>query len=437
MVRLKKVFQYISDRLTAGKRVMGLWSATSIGVGAMIGAGIFALVGIAIELAGPYAYISFSLAGLIAILTSYSVSKLAIYYPSKAGRIKYLIEGFGNNILSGGINIMMWLGYIIVTSLYARAFSNYALAFFGLDENFIWLHVFTSGIIILFLVINFIGANLVGKSELIIVAIKVSILLIFSILGFFYIDPHNLIPDHEDSFANLFVVSGIVFLSYEGFGLVANTAEDIKKPQKNIPRALYISIGLVALVYISVTLVVLGSLPMNKIIQTKEYVLAEAAKPFFGEAGFKIMAIAALFSTASAINATIYGPVYMVYETAQADQLPGYFERKIFREPTGTSLLITGILILFFANFFNIEEIAKLGSLAFLINYISVNAAHLFITDKTEAKRWIIWLAIFGCVFVLGMLIYYEFKTSKLTLIILLIMIAFSFMFEWIYKRMI
>ncbi len=115
---------------------MGLWAATSIGVGAMIGAGIFALIGIAVEVAGKLAYLAFLIAGFITLLTTYSVAKLAVAFPSKGGPVEYLNRGFGTDILTGSLNTTMWMGYIIVTALYARAFGEYGVALFSFAALF-------------------------------------------------------------------------------------------------------------------------------------------------------------------------------------------------------------------------------------------------------------------------------------------------------------
>ncbi len=361
---------------------MGFWSATSIGVGAMIGAGLFALIGIAVDLTGKLVYLPFLIAGIIALLTTYSVSKLAVKYPSKGGRVKYLNEAFGVGIFSGSLNIMIWIGYIIVTALYARAFGEYSIALFGLKGNSIWFNVLSSLIVVLFVTINFIGASLVGKSEFLIVGVKVIILLGFGIIGLTTMDINNLTINHEVEISDLLLASGVIFMSYEGFGLVANTAEGLKEPKKNLPKSLFFSVLIVMLIYLLVSVSVIGNLSVNQILNAKEYVLAEAAKPILGAAGFTIMAIAALFSTSSAINSTIYGSVNMIQETAKVKQAPIFFTNSLFGNKTGVALLITGGIIIFIANLLDLESIAETGSMIFLIIYTCVNVANFILRKQ-------------------------------------------------------
>jgi amino acid transporter len=414
---------------------MGLWTAASIGVGAMIGAGIFALIGIAVDIAGKGAYWSFIIAGIIALLTTYSVARLAVSFPSKGGRVEFLNQGYGKGIFSGGLNVLMWLGYIIVTSLYARAFGEYGTALFGLPQDGIWVNVLSTGVLLLFLLINFVGASIVGGSELILVGAKVLILLFFGIAGLYVADYSRPLAAAETDFSDIILAAGVIFMSYEGFGLVANTAEDLKNPRKNLTKALFISVIIAMAVYVMVTVSVLANLSISQILEAKEYVLAKAAKPVVGSAGFVIMGIAALFSTSSAINATIYGPVYMLQETARAKQLPLIFTKSLFGHHSGTALMITGIVILLISNLLTLEIIAETGSLIFLIIYSAVNGANIRLYKKTKSKGWISWLALAGTLFAFGALLYYEVLKGGLSVYVMGGLILAVFIYEWLYQR--
>ena len=406
---------------------MGLWSVTSIGVGAMIGAGLFALIGIAVDIAGRFAFLAFFIAGLLALLTAYSVSKMAVAIPSKGGPVKYLNAAFGRTMFAGTLNITMWIGYLIVASLYARAFGEYAGALLHLPEGSLLINVFISAIVILFVLINFLGARAVGSSELIIVAIKVFILLGFGIIGITTIKTANLPRAEDFDLAKLVLASGVVFMSYEGFGLIVNTAEDVKNPKKNLPRALFISVIFVILIYLLVSIAVIGNLSIPNILSAKEYALAEAARPVMGGLGFTIMGIAAMFSTASAINATIYGPVYMLQETAKSKQIPSYFIRKRFHHSSGNALIITGIIIFILANVLNLEAIAETGSLIFLMIYTAINAANLKLYRLTNSKRRIIIPGILAMGFCFCMLCYFQIMNRSLTIYIFPAVVLVSF----------
>ena len=413
---------------------INLWSATSIGLGAMIGAGIFALVGIGVEIAGTHTYLAFIFAGILALLTAYNMSKLAVAFPNKGGKVAYINHAFQSKVLAGGLGVLTSLGYIIVTSLYARAFSEYGLALFGMEKNEMLVHILSSGVVVIFVVINFIGAKAVGNVGLITAAIQTIILLFFGFAGMMQMDTSNFEPASSMDMSSIVLVTGIIFMSYEGFGLVTNTAEDIKEPRKNLPRALYLSVIVVMFVYVIVNLAVIGNLSVPEIIDSKQYVLAEAAKPIFGSRGFELMGIAALFSTASAINSTIYGPVYMAQETAEANQLPSIFQKPLWGDDSGWALLILGSVILIVTNTLNLQTIAETGSLVFLVVYAAVNIANFRMREFTESNVIIIILGVISTIFAFFALAYFLLSQDGLSFYVFLGLTVFSFVYEWLYQ---
>ncbi|NJD99675.1 amino acid permease [Thermococcus sp. LS1] len=415
------------------RKSINLWEAVSIGVGGMIGAGIFSILGVAVQISGNAVYLAFIIAGLVALLSTYSYAKLGSRYPSAGGPVEFLIKGFGDNVISGGFNILLWIGYVFALALYARAFAAYAMTFFP-NAAPIYLNVFATGIILLFTAVNFIGSKAVGDSELFIVAIKVGILILFTLAGFFFIKPSLLSPSYWPPVSNVVFTAAVVFLAYEGFGLITNAAEDMEDPKKTLPRALYLSVIIVIAIYVGVSLAVVGNLPITEIVKARDYALAEAAKPFLGMIGFKIIAIAALFSTSSAINATLYGGANVSYMIAKEGELPTVFDRKVWGRST-EGLFITSVLVIIFANFLNLEGISMLGSSAFLLIYAAVNFAHLKIYKETRANPRIIWLSIIGCLASFAVLVYYEIEHSPLTLLVLALVLILSFVTEWMYRK--
>jgi len=413
---------------------MGLWSAISIGIGGMIGAGIFSILGVAARISGNALYISFLLAGIVALLSTYSYSKLGAKYPSAGGPVEFLIKGFGNGILSGGFNILLWIGYVFVLSLYAKAFAGYAVSFLREDSSGAWMNIFATAVILVFTAVNFVGAKAVGRSEFLIVLVKVGILLLFSMIGFFFIKPSFLSFSQWPHISNVFYGTGLVFVAYEGFGLITNTAEDMKNPQKTLPKALYISVISVIIIYLAVSLTVLGNLPINAIVKAEDYALAEAARPFLGLIGFKIIAVAALFSTASAVNATLYGGANVSYMMAREGELPRFFERKIWGKGF-EGLFITAGLVIILVNTFNLEGLAMLGSASFLCVYAAVNISHLRLLKETGAKAFLIWASIIGCFCSLIALIFYELQNSPITLIVFGSVFILSFGVEGCFRK--
>jgi amino acid transporter len=421
---------------TNGKRKpIGLIAAISIGVGGMIGAGIFSILGVGAQIAGNAVYLSFLIAGVVALFCAYSYVKLGSKFPSAGGPVEFLVRGFGSGTVSGGFNILLWIGYIFALALYARAFASYAVTFFPSSTANILLYIFLNGVVLVFVLINIVGTKAVGRSEILIVAVKLAILVMFIIAGSIFIKPELLTISQWPNSTNILFAAGILFLGYEGFGLITNAAADMNEPKKMLPKAIYLSIFLVIAIYAFIAFTVIGNLATAKIIEAKDYALAAAAKPFLGNIGFSVMAVAALFSTASAINATLYGGANVSYVLAKNRQLPPQFNRKTWHG-SREGLFITAALVLIFANFFQLGGIAMLGSAVFLIIYGSVNVAHLKLRKETGGNKYVILVSILLTVSTLVLLIYYLSQNSLATLITLIIVVCLCFLAEIALQRL-
>jgi hypothetical protein len=160
----------------------------------MVGGGIFAVLGLAVELAHGGTPIAFALAGIVALVTAYSYARLSVKYPSQGGTVEFINQAFGSGILTGGLNILLWLSYIVMLSLYAYAFGSYGVSFFPEALQPLFKHILISGVIVLFTIINVVGAKIVGKSEDYIVILKIGILFVFLIAGMWSINLDRLQP---------------------------------------------------------------------------------------------------------------------------------------------------------------------------------------------------------------------------------------------------
>ena len=412
---------------------MGFWAVVSIGIGGMIGAGIFSILGVASQVAGSAVYISFIIAGAAALLCTYSFARLGATFPTAGGPVEFLVKGMGDGIRSGGFNILLWVGYIFALSLYAKAFGSYAAALFPFHAA-ILSRVFSVAVIVFFLIINILGGRAVGRSELFIVGIKVLILLMFAASGLFFASSARLHISAWPRFSNILYGSGIVFLAYEGFGLITNAAEDMSDAPRTLPRALFASVIITMGIYVLVSIAVIGNLSVSQIVQAKDYALAAAARPFLGQVGFTVIAVAALFSTASAINATLYGGANVSYMIGRHGELPEFFERKVWRNSYEGLFITTGLVILC-TNLLDLSGIAILGSAFFLIIYAAVNVSHLMILDRTKANSKIVWLSLITCLAFLVFLLYRESVKSPRTLLILILVTAGCFFGEWVYRH--
>ena len=359
----------------AGKK-LGLWEAVALAVGTMIGASIFTMLGLGAKIAGHNLPLAFVLSGLLALFVAYSYANLGSRIVSNAGPIEFIVRGVGDGVVTGALAILMWLSYVVSIALFAKGFAGYFLPLLGLPLSPFGVGVVEVFVVAFFTALNFFGARAVGRAEFWIVLVKLSVLGFFVVLGVWTVRPEWVLPHFDPGSVRATIfAAAIFFLSYMGFGLVTNASEDIEDPERNVPRAIYLSIAIVAAVYVGVAVVAVGNLPLDELVRAEEYALAEAAKPFLGRFGYVLVSLGALFSISSALNATLYGGANVAYALAREGHLPRTFERKVWFGAT-EGLYITALLGLLFALFFDLGGIAGITSSVFMVIYLFVILSH-------------------------------------------------------------
>ncbi len=417
-------------------RTIGLLGAIAIGIGGMVGGGIFAVLGEAVSLAHGATFVAFFTAGLVALLTAYSYAKLSVYYQNRGGTVVFVDNAFKKNLLSGSVNLMLWLSYLVTISLYATAFASYGGTFFKngtnlyIEQGLIFIAIFLPTFI------NLVSAFFVSKSESIIVFIKVTLLILIIASGVSYIDMERLTPTHWESPLGIITAGMIIFVAYEGFELIANASEDIKNPMVNLPRAFYGSVLFVILLYVLISIVTVGVVPEAQLLDAKDYALAIAAKPALGQVGFTIVAIAALLSTFSAINATIYGNARLGFFLANTGELPKVLSQEKNGIPN-VGVWTTSILSFFLAISISLTEIAIIASAGFLLIFAIVNISAFKLAKEIKANRVVLLLAILCSVLALITLLFHTYSSNPKAVVVFISFIIFSLSFEWLYGKLI
>ena len=385
------------------KKAFGLWSAVFLGIGSMVGAGIFIVIGQAGAIAGNLVWLSFVFGGVAALLSGYSLAKLAIAYPSRGGIVEYLVQGFGEGVFSGSAGVLFYFSQLIAIAAVAKSFGAYAATF--THAGMMAQNLFALGIMGFFILINLIGASLVARSENVIVMIKVTILVAFAGVALFYIDPKLLSTADMPPFNSMLFAIGLTFFAYQGFSVITNTVEDMQDPKKTMLRAMATTILIVGALYILTSISVLGNLPLAEVIKTKDYALAQAAEPIFGPIGFKIMAATALLATASAINATLYAATEIGYTLAKDGDLPTVYTYNVHRSYQG--LIISGLLIVPMVLFLNLSEVTTIAALVVLIIQGLTHVGHLLRIKETGANFYGVLLAALSMFAIAGLTLYY------------------------------
>ena len=372
---------------------LGTFSTLSIGIGGMVGGGIFAVTGLTVQMTRGGAPLAFVVAGVVALLTSYSYLKLTLRYPGEGGTVAFLNQAFGGGVFTGAANILLLLSYVVLLAVYAYAFGSYGASFAPKENQPFWLHVLISSVIVGLLIVNVLGTQLVIRSENLFNVVKMILLGIFVVAGLFTpmewsrFEPSELVPP-----ATLVAGAMVIFLNYEGFELIANASNDVADPKRSLPIAYVGGVLLVMVLYVLIVSVAIGHLTFSEIEASRDYALSVAAKTFLGGPGYVGIAVAAMLATSSAINATFYGTGRLTYIVAKSGELPSSLERTLRGEHLeGT--LITAAAALVIANAVPLDAIATMGSAGFLLVFLAVNVANVRLAKETQSRVWISVLA--------------------------------------------
>lgn len=409
---------------------IGFWSATLMGIGAMVGAGIFALLGEAANVAGSAVYLSFLAGGTIALASAYSLGRLGARYPAAGGIVEYLVQAFGVGLFSGAMSVVLYLGAIVSLALVAEAFGSYASVLLFGQATRPWVDAMAVGIVALFCLVNLRGPGDVALFENVIVAVKLVALAAFTLAGLYYAKPALLSPSAYAPAGRIIASVGITFFAYEGFRVIANTAEDMRAPERTLPRAMLASVAAVMCIYVLLSLAVFGNLSVADALQARDYALAEAARPVFGRTGFTIVVVTALISTATAINAGLFAATNVTYQLAKDGELPQGFQRPIAHSREG--LLISAGLIILLVLTFDLEQIAMIGSITVLLVHGVTHLGHLWkLRGETGARLPVLWFAVISTFAAAGVIVAFQTRHSPLVVLYVAGFFSASFLAEW------
>ncbi len=381
-------------------RDLSLFDITMIGVGAMIGAGIFVLTGIAAGEAGPALILSFALNGIVTIFTAMVYAELGSAIPEAGGGYLWVKEGLpGPNAFLAGW--MSWFAHAVAGSLYGLGFGAYLylvlevanVPTLGLPEE--WVHKgFAVLVIVLFLYINFRGSSETGLAGNIITILKVVILAIFIVSGLLEIYEN---PAYFQKFADfapkgftgIITAMGLTFIAFEGYEIIVQAGEEVKDPRRTIPKAVFLSLAIVVPIYMLVAFVTLGAVeaPAGQatfqwLEQHAELGVAEAARQFMPFGTFLLL-VGGLLSTMSALNATTFSSTRVSFAMGRDKNLPDAFGEVHPRTRTPHKALFwSGVVILFMAVSIPIESVAAAADIMFLLLFLQVNIAVITIRKK-------------------------------------------------------
>jgi len=382
------------EKTNAGGQI-GVFDAAFLGVGAMVGAGIFALLGEAGAIAGSAVWLSFLIAGVIALLQGYSFAKLGTRYPSQGGTIEFLVQGFGNGHVTG---VVSWLFYVVgqvITVMVALSFGSYAgTLFFGEDVSPEATKLLALVIIAVMALLN-LQANREGvaRVQTAIVWVVIAILGGFAFITIRHAEWSLLSPENYPPFRSIISSVALTFFAFLGFAVVAFSAGDMKDPRRDLPKAMYLSLIITTVLYVAIAIGVYGMLPLEEVIAAGETAIAKAAEPILGSAGFVIMTIVACFSTSSAVNSQFFATNGVIAYLTRIGQFPPVLGNGAGKNGN-VGVVLSTIFVSVLTLLFDLSAIASIGSAVALVIFMMVGIAHLRLIKETGANRLIIYLSI-------------------------------------------
>ena len=377
---------------SSAPRKFGVREAAFIGIGSMVGAGIFSLLGAAGAVAGAAVWLSFLMAGAVALLQGYSFAKFGARYPSAGGLLEYVIRGYGNGHFAGVIAWLILATNAIVTGMVAVSFGSYASSAVSAESKGA-IAAFAVLLIVAMTLLNILGSNAVARVQTVVVIVVIGILTVFSVATLSNLKPHLLAFSGYPALQHIVSSVALTFFAFLGFGVVTFTAKELANPRKQLPRAMFLALGTATVIYVAVSIGVFGTLTVKEVIDSGGTALAVAAQPVLGRAGYWLMTVTALFATSGATNAGLFPARGLCEEMTAIGQFPPVMGRRLGdRAPTG--LLVTAGVAIILAAGFNLDSIASLGSAIALIVFVLITIGHVRVRAETGAQLWLLLLAI-------------------------------------------
>jgi len=421
---------------------LGFKELLAIAVGGMVGGGIFTILGISVSMVGALAPFAIALGGLVAWFAAYSYVKLGLYYKDEGATYAFFKRTYPSSHLAASfIGWYTIFGYISTLALYAYTFSSYGISGFSFGNDEIVRKLVAVAIIWLFAGINIWSVKGMGRIEDIMVYIKLLILFIISVALIFYAKTDfstfsSMIQKDFSStpLLNILIVSSVTFVAYEGFQLVINAVNEMENPDKNIPRAIYSALVLVALIYFIIALSAVLAIPVADLINNKEYALAAGANDIMGRFGENLVILGAILATSSAINGTLFGSSRQMARIADDGYLPAIVAQRKNNIPKAAIMTMAGVASLLIA-VGGLRLILEFGSITFLLVSLLMAIANFKIRAQTNSSTLVTILSILGLLLGTILILHYEYQSNQEQLFFILILYVVLSLGAWGYAR--
>ena len=398
-----------------------------------MGAGLFSLLGTASAHAGTHIPLAFLIGAIAASFSVYSYAKLGSTFPSSGGAATFTVMCFGPGIISGGLNIFQYIAYLIAAALYAAGFSEYASTMISGSLSPMGVKAVGAAIVIFCAGINLLGTKIVGRAETLAIGFVTIALLLFSVDG---IHTANISQFSMSSWSvnGIAIATGILYINYQGFGVVTNSSNAMQNPQRELPVAMFTALALVTIAYILVSTATVLLLSQNQIAQFNGHVLADAAQIVAGKLGFLVIGISALLACAAALNATIFAASNIAADMATKNSISKTLGSTVLKTQI-RALSISSLIVIALVLIFPLDVVGKMASLAFLLVYAAISYGHIQVRNQTNAKLWPLWSAIIINLGLFATLFINVLQTASGSAIALMLALAGSFGLEAFFRK--
>jgi len=390
----------------------------------MIGAGIFVLMGQIAELVGALFPFAFLGGAVVVSFSAYSYVKLSNAYPSSGGVATFLRRAYGPGTIAGTFSLLMYVSMVIAESLVARTFGSYTLRLFGSDTAEILVPILGVLLIVVAYLVNIAGNKTIERAANLTAVVKIGGITVLALAGLAVAGFPSIGNWGE---ANTGVASGggfsfiaalaLSILAFKGFTTITNQGGDIINPHKNLGRSIILSIVICSIMYTILALSVASSLSVEEIVVAKDYALAAAAKPIFGEWGLFLTVALAIVATVSGLIASVYSASRMLAMLSNMKQLP-----RLYQGVSNPALVLTVVFAITLTILFDLTRIASIGAIFYLVMDIAIHWGLLrHLLNDAKAKPLIPICAILLDVVILGAFIQLKFASDPLVIVVALI----------------
>lgn len=356
------------------ERTIGLFGATTIGVGALMGAGVYVLIGMAAGVAGPSVWISYIICGGLAFLSTLLFAELARIVPISGGGYAYAYESLGS--LGGFVTgWFLALGSIFACGLYAIGFAEYFTSILGYDIPPFGVKIIAGALVVFSTFLNAKGTKGADRVQNILTWGNLGVLFIFLAVSAFFIQPELATPTFPNGFQGTFGAIGIIYISFFGYQLIANNADEIRDPTVTIPKAMKLAMGIAFLFYLLVAVVCILVVPWQELASSNAP-LVDVANKSFGGFGWLLISMGGVLAAAGALNSTLLSQGRQIYAMGKDRFVPDLLGKihEAAKTPRA-AILAGGALILLFLLAFQLAFIAKAANFCLLVSLLPVSLA--------------------------------------------------------------